>query len=226
MAWPSKPTIKDILGMEEDEFKTKLGSAEEAKNKVNELDQKFSSFAEEIKAGLAALQARPNNEPPKQDPPANPNPGEEKLPSFFENEDAAFEARMKKYLGPVAEATVLTRAEMSFNNVKSSIKDFNLFEEEIKAELAKSPLQYRANEDYIKNCYHMVKGRHADEILEHNSKKSGKYFIEGASTSGNNIPNSPDPNKVVLTEDELKYAAKFGVKPEDYAKVKGSLKYV
>lgn len=95
-----------------------------------------------------------------------------------------------------------------------------MFETEIRADLAKSSPQLRADETYITNLVNLAKGRHMSEVLDAVRKQDAaspyaSLFTEG---SGGNPPAPPVNDPVKLLTDEHKRAAdRMGISHADYA---------
>lgn len=240
MAWPGggKINFEETFGMKEDEFKNHLKASSEAKAMAEETKTAVSglqTMLSEIQNGLKSLQENPtrgantNGNPngnPNQNQNGNQNiPAEPQFTSFMDDENKAFVERAQTFVKPLVDQTLELRAEIAYSNFKSRNDDFILFEDEIKTELAKAPLNLRGNPEYLQNAYNMVKGRHTDEISEHRAKRQGKYFMESARSNQNTIPGDKPPGNG-LSNEELVQAEKFGITPEQYAESRGKMRFV
>lgn len=240
MAWPSsgKINFEETFGMKEDEFKNHLKAGSEAKAAAEETRNSVTAqqaLLTEIQNSLKALQENPGrNSNPNPNPGANSNqnqngtqniPAEPQFTSFMDDENKAFVERAQTFVKPLVDQTLELRAEIAYSNFKSRNDDFILFEDEIKTELAKAPLNLRGNPEYLQNAYNMVKGRHTDEISEHRAKRQGKYFMESARSNQNTIPGDKPPGNG-LSNEELEQATKFGITPEQYAESRGKMRFV
>lgn len=226
-----KSASEEIFGMKSEDLMKKLEAGAEAKAKLDELQNTFGTQFNDIKEALTKLQVTPASSSSSSS--SNNNGGnngetktEEKSPDWFADPDAAFAHHTGKAIAPLVQLTLETRASQVFDRVKSSYGDFSLFEEEILKEMQSAPAQYKANEMYVRNAYHMVKGRHTDEIAADKAKGSGKYFVEGSSSNLNRSVVEDKDKKPVLTQEEKEYASKFGLTEDAYIESKKAMKYV
>jgi hypothetical protein len=87
------------------------------------------------------------------------------------------------------------------------LKDFRLYEQQIRKNLEGSPLELQANEQYILNVYFMIRGMNVDKIVNEVKKGEGAYFSE--TPSGHTPPAPAAPGSVEsLSAGELVYCEK------------------
>lgn len=110
------------------------------------------------------------------------------------------------------------KSEVLKSKLKVKFPDWPLFESEIDELIkAQNSPEASANEQFVLNCYHVVKGRHADEIIADRAKGEGKYFMEPANKS-TNMPTPTKEGVDALTPDQRAYATRNGIPLEAYAK--------
>lgn len=101
---------------------------------------------------------------------------------------------------------------------------------EIEEEWKKYPDHKTGNAaSLLRNLHDMVMGRHQAEIMQDTAKKEGKFnLVQSGAGSGrqNIIEQTQKKPEDLLTPDELKAAASFGMTAVEYASQKGGLKYV
>lgn len=109
------------------------------------------------------------------------------------------------------------KSEVLKSKLKSKFPDWPLFEDEIDQliKTQNSP-EAAANEQFVLNCYHVVKGRHADEIANDRAKGEGKYFMEPANRS-TTMPIVQKEGVDALTPEQKAYATKNGIPLDKYA---------
>lgn len=110
------------------------------------------------------------------------------------------------------------KSEVLKSKLRAKFLDWPLFETEIEdlIKTQNSP-EASANEAFVTNCYHVVKGRHADEIIADRAKGEGKYFMEPANKS-TNMPIPVKEGVEALTPEQKAYATRNGISHEAYAK--------
>lgn len=243
MAWPggSKPDPKEILGMEQDEFKTRL-------DKINEIDgikaaqEAQNNILAGMKASLdsitAGFQQRQQQAQQQQHQQQN---GNNELTDFIDDPDKAVAERINQRMAPLAQLALDTRASIEFDKVsRTKVKNdkgilvpkypyWDAYAGEIQELLAAQNVQARSNPATIENAYHIIVGKHADEIANDRAKGTGMFAVESGSNSGvagmrgssNQNNNTNDPS-----ETDKKQAAKFGIPIEKYMESKKGLTYV
>jgi hypothetical protein len=131
----------------------------------------------------------------------------------------------------IAAHSMQIAADMAYENAARSLPHFKIqaIADEVKTEWDKYPIQVKGNPAVlIRNIYDMVVGRHLEEIRIDTDKKDGKYnlFQSGGANrvTDNSIPSKKPED--LLTPEEEKAAAAFGLTKEDYAKQKGTMRFV
>ena len=166
--------------------------------------------------------------------PQNTDDGKPKGPftvdplQFMEDPTNAVRQIINAEVGPMAIHTLTMSAEMAYNNAKMRLPNFDVFEEEIKKEWDKYPVQNKGNAaQLIENLYYLVRGRHQDEIITDTNKREGRYnLVQSGGTRIVNRDEQPKKDPVKdLTDREREVAARMGISAEDYAATKGTLKY-
>jgi molybdopterin converting factor small subunit len=192
------------------------GDVEGLKTKLSEKDTELSQMSERIKNLEGAATRQPDNT--------------QKGPtSVLVDEDKAFAER----LGPVMTTSLVSAsisAKMVFRQQLTADKKSNKaalydkYEAEIDEIMMKQvPLQSRIFSQAWQNAFHIVLGRHMDELVTSVKKGDDLFFIEPVS-GGGGLP-QPD-KKGELTPEEIKVAGKLGLKPEEYLVEKGKIHVV
>ena len=221
----------DILKMLEDASKDKE-TIVGLQTKVAEQDTMVSNINNEfnnVKARLAAAEARPN--PPKKQE-------NQELHDFVEHPDEAFSERV----APIANIAVqnaaitarilaqqqLDNADMNSNGKTMDGRLFRAWSQEIDASAKKYQAIQLGNPDAWIGIYFHIKGLHADELSNPETRKKKYNFMESASpaTIVNKEDDSSKPADQQLTPKELHVAEKMGVTPENYLKRKKAMEMV
>jgi hypothetical protein len=246
MAWPGREIdYQAEFGVKDkDELKAKLAKVAELETVNTTLKTTVEAQAGEVntvKASLAAIEekftalstANGNNNTNNNNNTHNENV---EIPSVNDDENAAFATRM----APLWERTIRNQASMNKMEAYSKLASdpyFPKLKKELEELLKNEPLQAIGSDKgvlFIENAYHVVKGRHTDEIVQANRAGKGEFFIESASNSGNSgdgrSNNTEDKN--TLTDDEKAMAARMHVSEEVFLKTKqanvnmsGALRY-
>lgn len=231
MAWGKQGdnrTIEEVFGMSEADVKAALAKAKEVDNitaKNNNLEAAIAGQAtvlDELKTKLAGLETQNR---PNPNPNPNPNPTGEEEPDWMLDPANAF----KKGMAPVVGLTLETRAETIFDRVYNRLRSEPLFsklEKEWRELVKAQPVQARANEETVENCYNIVYARHRHEIERDRSAGKGEFFVESGRNQingGSTIEKTPVEK---LSPEELAMAQRLGLSPEKYAQQKASTKIV
>lgn len=196
--------------------------------KVTEIQSEF----EKVKTQLATIEANKDKKPP-----------EKKVvsaESILENPDAAITDKVNELTAPLANLTIqnnvntarmLAQQQLNNSDMASGGKsmDGRLFQawgQEIDSEASKyKPIQLISAQAWL-GIFYYLKGVHADELRDPETRKKKYNFLEPASSNG--APPSAEKKEGVegLTELEKATAAKMGVTAEAYAKRKASMQYV
>lgn len=199
MAWLNKEkTFEEEFGMSREDFDTKMREAQEAKDKIADLEAKVSGM-DDIRTQLEALRA-PRVEPTRSEP-----------KNFFEDPEGA----MNERVAPVANAAINSNARVEEMIARSKYaKDFARYGSEIDGLAAKEANTFRANPVFWENLINMVRGRHASEI-EESALKGERFFTEqpGGSGSGTGSNDSPESK---LSPEELRSAKRLNMTPAEF----------
>lgn len=206
------------------EMKTKLEASEA---KVTDLTNKFESFGSDLDTKLDARFATL-----RESFVAKPEKKEEnqQMADFLSEPDRAFAERA----APLTGVVLNTAAYIAKTTAKEKLQRkqraepgknfdgffFEKYEDEI-ATLARTvPAAQLGNPETWEHIYYNVKGRHAEEIAAQLHDGSLANLVEGASAGARSGGFGDDKKDEKLTDQEIRIAAKMGVKPEDYAKRK------
>ena len=230
MAWnkPDKDELaKEMFGEDAAAVKAKLdklAAIEGTVTSTQETITKQNKLIEDLTASVKAMKVTsPYEDKPK---PADTNTAPTYKQDWGEDADAAFNERFATATSPLIGTVLDTRASISKRNVMEVLDkqyhDWSLFADEID-ELAKTAgLQQKVQEDFWKNCYFVVKGKHHDEIVRDTNQKSGKFWSEPAGSSVTVRGDENKDPKDLLTDEDKRVAAGLGVPLDIYAKNKQS----
>lgn len=242
MAWPGGKEIdyKAEFGVENKEALlaklAKVSELETLSTTLKTTTEAQSGELNTIKETLRALELKSTETNNNTNQNQNQNQNVE-IPSVADDENGAFAARMAPlYAQTLATTAKLNKAEV-VNRLKASDPYFPKLEKEFN-ELCKTitlrEAGHERGNEIIENAYNIVKGKHLDEILQHQRAGKGEFFIESGSNSGNTGNGAEnrniDPTK--LTDDEKVIASRMGVSEEAFIKSKtgginmsGALRY-
>jgi phage I-like protein len=204
--------------------------AEERKT-VENLNNSFAS----VKAKLDAIEANAN----RQAPPDNKNKEPETLENFIDDPDTAFNQRAKPLVEMTARTAALTAkmtAQQYLDNqdsisggTKYDGRLFKHFDTEIMNIANQTQTVVLSAPQAWLDIYLRVKGLHADELANPDTRKKSYAFLEPAAQVVNNRQQEDNSNKPAdqqLTEQELRVAKRMGVSPESYLKRKKEMSFV
>jgi hypothetical protein len=103
---------------------------------------------------------------------------------------------------------------------------FRTWEAEINAEAAKYPASAMSQPDRWLGIFYLVKGRHADELANPETRKKKYNFVESATQGAPLQPEKKKTGVEALTDQEKHVADKMGVSYENYAKRKEKMQFV
>jgi hypothetical protein len=112
---------------------------------------------------------------------------------------------------------------MIIMRLTQTVPDFKLYKDKILGYLQTSPLTMQANEEYVMNCFHLVRSMNLPEILKQVAAGEGMYFSE---LSVNPVPptEAAKPGTVEsLTPLEHSYCEKNKIDKLAFAKSKQTL---
>jgi hypothetical protein len=164
------------------------------------------------------LQKVQNQPPPPIQSVTTPDNQGPKLREWSEDADGAFQDRAAPIVGTVLETRAMIAKRNVMDNINAQYHDWHLFNDEIEEISKGSPLQSKVQEEFWRNCYFAVKGKHHDDIIRDQNQKSGKFWLEPASSAVmmRDEPEKKDPVDM-LTAEEKKIAEGLGVPLKDYA---------
>jgi predicted nuclease with TOPRIM domain len=163
---------------------------------------------QQMRERLASLEANP----PKQK-----EPGKEPT-SVLVDEATAF----REQLTPLAVANVQNTARIErmaaesrfLNGDKFEAAIFRQYRNEYETLANTLNLEQAASSGTYENVFAIIKGRHTVEILDMQKKGTGVFFTE----SGGHQPPNESKKSDQLSDEEKKYARKFGISEADYVK--------
>jgi hypothetical protein len=235
-----KQVPKELEGKSDDDVLAMLAAANKDKEdkaaletKVKEQDAAVLNIQtefEKVKTRLAASEA--NRQPPPR--------GEDKDPADFVTEpDRAFAER----IGPLANVALqtaattarmlaqqqLTNADAASNNKQMDGRLFSMWAGEIDQEARKYQSIQLGNVQAWLGIFYYLKGVHADELRDPETRKKKYNFLESAaSTSAAQgvDDGKPKPSADQLTDQEKHIADKMHVSYDSYLKRKKDMQFV
>lgn len=230
MAWGDqrKLEIKDLtdLGLDPEAIKktneTVAGLDEKIKNAVAEANKANGEGLSALKTQLEEIASKLQVKPSNDDGKGGGGGGEEEVDWMLDPEKAANKLVDGK-VGNVLQIAASMRADMNYNNYKSTHDKphvFAKFEKEIKEMWEKEPLVSKQHPKLIENIYKIVVANHIDEVA-----KMGEEFFLPSDSGGKPHDNGKPAKKPeeLLSKDELALAEKWGVTPEEYLKEKSGI---
>jgi hypothetical protein len=201
-----KPDPKEIIGMEPDELKSKLG-------KIDSL----STDLEGLKSGQQKVNDTLQSLLEKLTPKVDPKPKEDP-PDFADDPDAAMTAR----LNPLLSQTMANTIALQHRAARESWpKDFDRWGTEIVQKMSELSADQQADGRVWKAMVLMVRGDHADQLERAGAE--GKFgFLEPVSAGLRPDPSKSD-NLTNAEREMVKTLSPFGVTAEKYRKGKERL---
>lgn len=219
---------EEFPGKTKEQIKEMIASFDSIKAKADEVDKvkgDLSNITGELaqtKTKLQELEAG-RREPVK-------DSSTEERPDWGVDADAAFKDRAT----PIVGMTLKLQAEVIYDRVVNKLERDDPYFPKLRKEfdelLAKETnLANKANQMYVENCYHVVFARHRNEIMRDVRAGSGEFFVEtGKGQGGNTVVdggNKTDSSKII-SEEEKREAAKFGLTPEKWMETRNKIKFV
>lgn len=229
MAWNNKvdkdELAKEMFGEDAATVKARLDKLNIIETSLTEAAKKqeaqsilITQMAETIKNLKVSS---PYDAPPKKE---DENKGPQYKADWGEDADAAFTERFATNTAPLIGTILDTRGEMVKREVMEVLDkqyhDWFMFADEISEYAKAARPEQKVNAEFWKNCYFVCKGKHAEEIERDKNQKSGKFYLESASST---VTVRGDENKdpvALLTDKDKAVAEGLGVPLEVYAKNK------
>lgn len=212
------------------ETKTKLAALETERVKEREQVAALGSEFDKVKQRLVAAEANLNKRenPPKSEEPADwdlePAKAARQTMEPLVNltiSNAAMTAR-------ILALQTLDNEDMSSPADSKSMNGrlFRAWEQEINEESKKYNVAAMGQPQAWLGIYYLVKGRHADELANPETRKKKYNFVESASQGGPPPKEKEKDGVEALTDQEKHVADKMKVSYENYAKRKKSMQFV
>lgn len=210
-----------------EENKTKLATLEADRVKEREQVAALSSNFDQVKAKLASTEANLNKlqNPERKEEPADWNIDPEK--AFQQNvaplvnvvvQNASMSARLLAVQSLDNEDTVSPTDARTMNG-----RLFRAWEAEINEEAKKYPVASMGQPQSWIGIYYLVKGRHADELANPETRKKKYNFVESAAQGSPPQKEKEKEGVEALTDQEKHVADKMHVSYENYAKRKKAM---
>jgi phage I-like protein len=210
--------------------KKKLETLEAERAKEREQVTVLSSEFDKVKARLMTAEANLNkrDNPPRQEEPADWNLEPEK--AFKQAvqplvditvQNSSMSARLLAIQNLDNEDTVSPTDAKTMNG-----RLFRVWEGEINEEAKKYPASSMMQPQAWLGIYYLVKGRHADELANPETRKKKYNFVESASQPVVRQEEKKKDGVESLTDQEKHVADKMGVSYENYAKRKKSMQFI
>jgi len=200
----------------------------EAENQTNKaaFDSQKSEF-DSVKAQLAAINAAGRQ---------NPSNNNEEV-NFFENPEKSVDQR----IAPLAQLTAINGAQTAKILAQQQLDNqdfaspadaktmdgrlFRAWASEIDAETKKYNVQQLISPQAWLGVFYYLKGLHADELANPETRKKKYNFVEPGQTI---VTARQEPSNLgdKLTDQELHVAEKMGIKAEDYLKRKKAMQFI
>ncbi len=199
MAFGQKVEAKDILGMETEEFHSKLGKVDSIETRIAAMEEAANKSTSTILAQLEALKPKPA-------------PKEEVDPDvhFLASPNEAISER----LNPLAKQTTDNTIMLMHRNARESYpKDFERWGGEIVTKMGELSAEQQSNPQVWRACVMMVRGEHAGDLEKGGAE--GKFAYMEAASAEQFRPQHKDG--LSAGEREMVRTLKpFGMTPEKY----------
>lgn len=231
MAWNKELTKEDLI-------KAGLDPADLAEMKANgvkkaDLDSmktEFTTSLTSITESLKALEAKIGQPVVKQDNSDNKDNADkpDEQTEFLTDPVGFTNKKMSQAVGYAALTSTKMRMDLALDRAKATLRGFR--NEALKTEIMEEwnkykPEQFAMSKDFdpdllITKVHNMVMGNHIDDINRDTDKKEGKFNMVASSTGGgggrSNIEEGNKKPEDQLTPIEIKQAARYGMKPEEW----------
>lgn len=211
MPWNREKPIEEELGLTKDELKAKLALADTLKVDNDKLKSDLTT----INTDLTSVKETLKNLEIKNAPIVKVETPE--TIAFEDNPEAA----MAQRLAPTQNLALQTRAEVIYDRVSRSFKDWPTYKERVDELLKNTSLNGRVQEATVRNAYAIAVG---EKVLK--DKAAAESHLESGSGSGNNGDGTGDTKKPTFTEDEKEYMKKVGMTEEQWLNAKKGVRYV
>ena len=225
-----KEVVKEAFGMDADEIKAQLAELKSIKETVDGVKTLASAqtgtltaIQESIAKISTPYSGGGNNNAGGNNGGTGNNDGQRKEPRRWdEDADGAFTDRTAPIIAGVLDtrAMIAKREAIDEINGDPRYKDvpFHTLAKEIEEYTKTATLEQKAQPRYWTNVYKVCLSEKRDEIERDKAAKSGRFYVESASSAI--IVNNEDKKKPEdrLTNEQLIAAKKSGLSPADYAK--------
>lgn len=210
---------EEYRGMSNEDIINRLRNADAANQRITELEGKVSD-ADRLRQEFTDMKTRveqQERERQQQSQRVYQQQQQDRPTSFLDDEERAFQER----IAPYAAATLSLGEQMAKMNFSNSMSDpiekrmFGKWAKEVDDLIAKeaNPAT-RANPTAWDYAWGIVKSRHMPEIIKA-ARENNEFFSESSGGDSRGGPiRQEDPN--MLTDEEKKLAAKFGLDEKEY----------
>lgn len=161
-------------------------------------------------------------------PPKEPKPNSEAAPtqvtSVLEDEDKAFNERMRPLANAILSNSAQTAKMVAEARVRSDPvynKLLTKYQKDVDTLFASVPPQYQQFPETYERVFRQVLGDHIQEISEDQVKSGTSLFVEGG---GGPPPLNQEADKNTLNADEIEVARKMKIPQEAFLKSKGQMR--
>jgi len=221
MPWKEKSPdelSQELFGTDAATAKARLSKFDDLEKMLKENKETVTRQNELIQNLTESLNAMKTRSEPVQSVSTPENPRQPELTEWGIDADKAFQERIAPLVGTTLDTRAMIAKRNVMDNLSAQYHDWHLFNDEIDEISKSSPLQSKVLEDFWRNCYFAVKGKHHDDIIRDQNQKSGKFWIEpaGNAVMMRNEPEKKDPVES-LTAEQKRIAEGLGVPLKTYA---------
>lgn len=140
---------------------------------------------------------------------ADPNKFQLKLNQFVQN-------ALTDAVGPVHVQNMATQAQLMAQNARHTLPYYDLFKNEIEGIMAQQPVNVTANPASWQMVHDRFVRENIQRVIRHETTKQPPKPQPGRAETAGNAPATNVPQRVQMTEQELRVAQATGVDPREY----------
>lgn len=157
---------------------------------------------------------------------ATPKPAVQQVTSVLEDEDKAFNERLRPFAHALMSHEGQTSRMVAEQRIRQNPVHSRLltkYQKDVDALYATVPPEYQRFPETYQRVFSQVLGDHLEEIAADAAKAGGSFFVEPA---GGASPQDVVSKGPTLTQDELDVAKKMKISPEAFLKSKTQMREV
>lgn len=186
-------------------------------------DLEMQQLKETVNRLVTAVQDRP--QPVQQQPTRPAFDRTEAVKKFYEDPlgtlSGAMEFASQRAVQQTMQTMAPTMVDMARSRARESDPDlFDIFEPQIVARMNEMPPELRTNTTVWVNVFNTLKGENLDKVMQHKGQKQSQKTSNDGPITPSSKSQPVNTNKTKLTDEELVWAKKYKLSPEQYAQGK------